>query len=169
MADQLYDWTFTSTGGTLEGSGTLTTGAADDGGYVLTGITGTIEDGPAGVTGPITGFTPGSGDDGVFAWDNIIYTGTPHVDNLGILFDADNQEVNIYSATGGCCDIVYPGAYPKGDIQAGSNNNFGGDAGTFAISAAPEPATWALLFLGVGMAGGALRMAKRRMVSPVAA
>jgi len=161
MAAQVYDWTFTSASGVLEGSGVLTTGTANGGGYDLTGITGTIDDVAAGVVGTITGFAPGGGDDGVFAWDNVVYTGTPHVDNLGILFDVGSQEANIYSATGGCCALVYAGAYPKGDVLAGSNNNFGGDSGTFAIAGVPEPATWALMFMGVGMAGGALRLARR--------
>jgi hypothetical protein len=32
----------------------------------------------------------------------------------------------------------------------------------FAISAAPEPSTWALMFLGVGLVGGALRLRSRQ-------
>jgi hypothetical protein len=31
----------------------------------------------------------------------------------------------------------------------------------FAVSSAPEPSTWALMFLGVGLAGGALRLRAR--------
>jgi hypothetical protein len=47
---------------------------------------------------------------------------------------------------------------------------FGAD-GTFdtiAVEAVPEPAAWALLLAGVGMAGGAMRMARRRQLAKAA-
>jgi PEP-CTERM motif len=43
-------------------------------------------------------------------------------------------------------------AYSTGNIQT---------AESFSISAAPEPATWGLMIIGVGMAGGALRAARK--------
>jgi hypothetical protein len=33
----------------------------------------------------------------------------------------------------------------------------------FAVSSAPEPSTWLLMFLGVGLVGGALRLGSRRL------
>ncbi len=165
-AAQVYDWTFTNTSNVVEASGTLTASTPDNGGFDVTALHGFVNDPTVGVDGPITSFTPGPGDDGIFAWDNVVYTSTPHLDNLGLLFDAGGQEVNIYNATGACCSIIYPGVFPNGDITAGSSNNYGGDAGTFNMTAVPEPATWALMLFGVGMVGAGLRMARRN--NPVA-
>jgi hypothetical protein len=47
--------------------------------------------------------------------------------------------------------------------DSNSADNFG--AITFDIAAAsgvPEPATWAMMLIGFGLAGGAMRSAKRR-------
>jgi hypothetical protein len=153
-AAQVYDWTFTNTlTGIVEGQGTLTTGAADGGGFDVTALTGSLDDPTIGVNAAISSFTPGSGNDGVFQWDNVVYTNsTPHLDNGGLLFDVGNQEINIYNLGGG---------FPNGDIAAGSSNNYGGDQGTFNISAVPEPASWAMVLLGVGLIGGGLRVARR--------
>jgi hypothetical protein len=165
MAAQVYDWTFTNVANGIEAYGTLTTGAAANGGYDVTALTGFVNDPTIGVDAAITGYSSAPGIDGSFAWDNIVYTtpGAAHLDNLGLLFDAGGQEVNIYNSIGPCCSAIYtPGSYPKGDITAGSNNNTGGDAGTFNISAAPEPATWAMMFMGIGMIGGALRYGRQK-------
>ena len=53
------------------------------------------------------------------------------------------------------------------------NETFGGNnAGVFldnvSVSAAPEPATWVMLLLGVGGVGAAMRMSKRRERSALA-
>jgi hypothetical protein len=47
---------------------------------------------------------------------------------------------------------------------------FGADGTLDSISfaAAPEPETWALLLAGLGMAGGAMRMARRRQLAKAA-
>jgi hypothetical protein len=161
-----YDWTFTNTAtGVVEGHGQLTTGAADGGGFDVTSLTGVLDDPTIGVNGGIFDFNPGAGNDGVFAWDNVVYTtpgpNQPYLDNLGLLFHVGGQEINIYNGTGGCCGIVYPGIYPNGDIAAGSSNNSGGDAGTFTLSV-PEPATWAMMLLGVTLIGAGLRLTRRQ-------
>jgi len=141
--DPGYDWTFTS-GGTTLGSGHLTTDGAGD---ILT-FEGTV------LGNMINGFTSGSGDDGVFEWDNTLYTTTPHTDYLGILFDAGGLEWNIYNGIDGSTT----GYDPNGDTLANSANNYGGSVGTFNITLVPEPATWAMLILGIGGVGFALRL-----------
>jgi hypothetical protein len=164
-AAQVFHWTFTDSANVIEGSGLLTTGAANNGGFDIVALSGFLNDPTVGVNGPVTGFTPGSGNDGVFAWDNIVYTtpGQAHLDNLGLLFQTSGQEINIYNSVGGCCSVVYPGAYPLGDVTAGSDNNYGGDRGTFNISAAPEPATWAMMLVGFGSLGALLRSRRKQV------
>lgn len=160
-----FDWTFTNTAnGVVEGQGTLTTGAANGLGFDVTALTGSLNDPTVGVSGAISNFNPGAGDDGIFAWDNVVYTtpGNAHLDNLGLLFDVGGQEINIYNATGGCCSVVYPGVYPNGDVAAGSSNNFGGDQGTFNLTAVPEPATWAMFLVGFGALGFTMRASRRK-------
>jgi hypothetical protein len=161
-AAKVYDWTFTNASNVVEGHGTLTATTADGGGFDVTALSGFVNDPTVGVDGPVTSFTAGSGNDGVFVWDNVVYTLAPFVDNLGIVVDAGGQEINIYNATGGCCSVVYPGGFPLGETLAGSSNNTGGDHGTFSLVAIPEPATWAMMLLGAGMIGGGLRMARRK-------
>ena len=158
MAAQNYDWTFTN-GATTIASGTLTTGAADNGGFDVTALSGNVIVSVDGVSGAITSFTPGSGNDGVFIWDNIVYpAATPHIDNPGLLFDVGSTEFNIYNSAGG---------FPNGDIIANANNNFGGSSGTFNLTAVPEPATWAMMLVGFGGLGVAMR-SRRKMATATA-
>jgi hypothetical protein len=146
-----YDWSFTSTDGTVLADGTLQADSLGD----VSSLTGNV-----GGYGPISSFTPGSGNDGTFQWDNIVYTSTtPHVDNGGLLFDAGGLEWNIYNGTG-----AGPTNYfPKGDTLANSSDNYGGTLGTFNISAVPEPSTWAMMILGFTGVGF---MAYRRQSKP---
>ena len=158
MAAQNYDWTFTDGGATIA-SGTLTTGAADGAGFDVTALTGNVGTAVDGVSGAITNFKPGSGDDGVFIWDNIVYpAATPHIDNPGLLFDVGSTEFNIYNSVGG---------FPNGDIIANATNNFGGIQGTFNLTAVPEPASWAMMLVGFGGLGVAMR-SRRKLATATA-
>jgi hypothetical protein len=159
LAAQNYDWTFTDASSTLIASGTLTTGAADNSGFDVTALSGNVIVPVDGVSGKITNFTPGSGDDGVFIWDNIVYpTAMPHIDNPGLLFDVGSIEFNIYNGAG---------AFPAGDIIANATDNFGGSQGTFNLTAVPEPASWAMMLVGFGGLGVAMR-SRRKMATATA-
>ena len=152
-----YDWTFTDTSSTTIASGTLTTGAADNGGLDVTALSGAVLVPVDGVQGTITSFTPGSGNDGVFIWDNIVYPATtPHVDNPGLLFQVSGIEFNIYNSAG---------APVLGDVIANSTNNFGGTQGTFNLTAVPEPASWAMMLVGFGGLGVAMRSRRKTAVA----
>lgn len=129
-----YDWSFTATGGAVLADGTL---QADDSTGDVLSFAGTVFG-----AGAVTSFTPGSGNDGVFQWDNVIDTAGPHVDYSGILFQTSSLEWNIYNN----------GGFPGGDVLANSSDNYGGTGGTFDL-VAPEPSTWAMMGLGFAFAG----------------
>ncbi len=142
--DSTYGWSFTSTGGTVLADGTLQADSTGD----VQSFAGTVVG-----FGPISSFTSGGGDDGVFEWDNVIVpTSTPHVDYYGIVFQADALEWNIYNGIAGSTTNYDP----NGDTLANSSNNYGGTVGTFNLTAVPEPSTWAMMlagFVAIGFAG----------------
>ncbi len=91
-------------------------------------------------------------------WQTIVdYTTTPGGDTThpsgdeGILVTVTG---NFDSAPGGHFDI----RAIDGDSAAGGND-FALD--NISVTAAPEPATWGLMILGVGMVGGALRFSRK--------
>jgi hypothetical protein len=149
----VYTWTLT---GANAGSGTISTGAADNGGYDITAIDGTI-DGVA-IAG-LLGGQPGSATYsplGAFVYDNILYPQASQVlDNWGILIAMDGVEGNIwgnFAGTGGY-------SYYLGDC--GGCYTVQSNADTFSLTGVllpteslpdiPEPATLSLL--GAGLFG----------------
>lgn len=167
----VYDWTLSGGGDT--GSGTLTTGAADGGGYDVLSFLGTIDGYAVALSGGQPGPT-GNGSPGPFYFDNIIYpalnSGTPNcaggktlLDGCGIAFTIDGGYGNIfdnYSGTG-------TGAYVYSIVAASSSNNL--DA-NFAITQVPEPSSLSLLVVmvaGFGLAGWRKSLLSVRQDRPV--
>jgi hypothetical protein len=69
-------------------------------------------------------------------------------------------QINSLNIGPGSYTLVVDGTvYSSADPEAEGTISFEGTAAT--ISAAPEPTTWVLMFVGIGFAGGALRMRKR--------
>lgn len=132
---------------TLDAMGTITTSdtAGLSGGFDVLGITGTVN----GST--ITGVQEPT----AYYGDNILYTGTPHVDYSGIVFDAGSTVYKIYHTTSYYLYNATSGAFP-------------GTSGRFGItplasgSAVPEPATWAMLAGGLALIGVGARSSRRR-------
>ena len=153
-----YLFNFSGTGffgGSLNGSGTLTT---DDQSFVnalngqtaqmITGITGTFN-GSA-----ITGLAPG-----VFGANNLFYlTGPFFVDGSGLAFTtASGVSANLFVTNGTNYRVNTQGAgLLTGLVTARA---------TAATAAVPEPGTWATMMLGFGAIGFALR---RRRTVPTA-
>ena len=93
--------------------------------------------------------------DGLFYYDNEVFpAANPVVDNDGLLFNTTAEEINIYSNG--------PSAYADAKASGGSYTDFG-TAGTFSISAVPEPSTWLLMIAGIGGIGLMLRRPKRSL------
>jgi hypothetical protein len=178
---KVYDWSFYDTSGDLVASGSLTTGSAvtvdiPSAQTVLPVLsaTGSIlgVDGFQAETFSLYGtYTTPLGFDsipgGSQTYDNAVYVNTPHVDGNGLEFTGNTSGdfFNIYNNvnTGG----YTPGNYPQADVlwnNVGTTTN-----GTFDISAIPEPATWAMMLLGVAMIGAGLRIARRKQRMALAA
>lgn len=54
-------------------------------------------------------------------------------------------------------------------VPDGGAPSYGNEITNVVLSAAPEPASWAMVLLGVGMVGGGLRMARRKNAVALAA
>ena len=137
---------FSFTGSGQTGSGTLTT--ADplaQGGTPITGITG-LFNGSA-----ITGLQGSFGNP-----DNLFYFADP----IKLSFDG----VSFTSASGAVANLYYSTARDSYRLFASANGT-GEDSDFYAVEATfaplaggvPEPGVWALMLLGFGMLGGALR------------
>jgi hypothetical protein len=80
---------------------------------------------------------------------------------------------------GGYNQVYTPASYSQGFVKygfyvdttsastlnftdIGTQDNVGSLLADVSVSAAPEPATWALMFFGVALAGGALRLSRQR-------
>ena len=87
---------------------------------------------------------------GYFAFDDLVLpTQNPQITNGGLLFDIAGAEVNLFSNGPGPANTqLY--------VNTGANNY-----GRLTLSAAPEPAAWTLMLLGIGGLGAALRSARR--------
>jgi hypothetical protein len=130
------------------------------GGYDVTSIAGTVT-GFLGVEA-ITTLVPNPTPPGLtyccgFNFDNVFYAPPAAPFDLGgILFSTASRNYNLYVAQG----VARLGTYvaPQLTLQ-----NLRDVSGALSVTAAPEPATWALMVLGFGSAGLAMRSRRRRL------
>jgi hypothetical protein len=153
---ETFDWSYTD--GTVSGRGQLTTGAADAanlaGGFDVTAFTGVLTGSAPGV-GTITSLA-GINPPG-FSTDNVVAPFAAQgaiLDIYGIGFDVGGNVWNFWGNGLGTPDSAY--------TYAGYD---GRGLGTFTISA-PEPVAWALMLIGVGSVGVALR-SRRKAIAAV--
>jgi hypothetical protein len=150
-----YSWTYS--GGSDSGSGTLTTTALSGGQATILGVSGTFNGDS--ITGLLSTDTCCSAP----ANDNILYyPATPYLDvqGIGFGFMAGAEDVNIYFCGAGC--TLGSGYSVLSAPAAGAPNGFTltSQDGAFNITPTPEPATLALL--GSGFFG--LFVARRKRV-----
>ena len=121
--NNLYGFTFTGFDNTFTATGQLTVGTSLDavGGYDVTGITGSVV-GPNGGAisslinnpdNPQEAISP----DGVWEYDNVLYTGSnPLLDLGGILFTSNGYEYNLYYDNGNyILETLNPQDYLNGE------------------------------------------------------
>jgi hypothetical protein len=145
-----YVWDFADASYTA--SGTLQTNASNE---VVSG--GGVVNGPS-ANDTLTLFpnpTPGvtsTSPDGHWTYDNVV-----PVDFSGLLFSGiANPFYNVFANGGG-------GSLGISFADGGTYNNNNAIIGTLSVTAVPEPATWAMTLLGVGMIGAGLRLSRRNV------
>jgi hypothetical protein len=130
------------------------------GSYDVTAILGGQVDGDA-----ITGLTPNSNapnamisGDGKFIFDNNVSPFVaPWVSSPGLLFTSATAEYNLFSNSATDYELL--------KVQGG--NYVADSRGTLSVTSVPEPASWALMIVGFGLAGATMRA--RRRLQPVRA
>jgi PEP-CTERM motif len=156
-------FSFTSNDGADSASGTLQASANGDGTYTATSGTitsfGSVTDNGSGVlVADAAAPAPSLSPSGFFIYDDQLLPGqNPLITNNGLEFAVGGAEINIFSNGAG------PGTYQL------YNNNGNNVLGDFALTAGavPEPANWALMLVGFGSMGVAMR-SRRRTVAATA-
>lgn len=123
-------------------------------GYDITGISGDIDgDMITSLTlNPNQPFTATSAD-GLFNYDDVWFSGMPHLSNGGVLGTLmSGLEFNFFSDNADTYELYLA------DGRTYTANSIG-----TAFGAVPEPATWALMIAGFGLAGMSLR--RRQLIT----
>ena len=156
----VWDFSFSDTVGN-SGMGQFTTGPAESSPpadcpnppgayYTVTGITGEVDN------NEITGLSQYADS------DQLLFPAAPHVDVWGISFYTTNDQYNIY-------EWGIPGPIGTWLLDANvdpAGLGWNGNPTSFTLTAVPEPGSWPLMIIGVGLAGASLR---RRAATAVAA
>jgi len=157
-----YDFTFVGTNFSIT-DGVFTTGAENaDGSYKITSASGDLtsmdSSQPSGLFSLYPGAANGSGSalstsDGLYTYSNVYTPGNKSFNDAGLMIEGAEFEANLYngvnanySACSADCLSAPGGAFYNP-----------GDLGVVTITAVSEPAAWALMLTGFGLAGLALR------------
>jgi hypothetical protein len=144
------------------------------GGYDVLTLSGDV-DGDT-VTGLITNPSqpfPAYSADGLFIFDNVIWTSAPNISGPGLFFAAaSGNEYNLFSDNASTYELYRARSgvgyldHSAGGIGATlvpvrlAANDFGGPGG-----AVPEPAVWSMMILGFGAVGAMLRHRRAAFVT----
>ncbi len=164
-------FTYAGDGGLNGASGTLDATANGDGTYTatsgtITGFGPSYADGVGGAMGMLIANPNAPAQStspmGAFYYDDQAMPGqNPSITNGGLLFSVGGYEVNIFS-NGPGPDTYTLQSYTSGTgYTAAANGNFA----LTEVGSVPEPATWALMLVGFGLAGGAYRASRKRALA----
>jgi hypothetical protein len=147
-----FNFNFSGSGifGPLTGSGTFAVADAPvspgSSAYQITGITGLFNG------SQITGLLPG-----FLGANDYYYKSTPFVDASGVSFStASGKSVNLFNQSSNGQYRVNTAPFDTGFVTASSSQ---------AQAAVPEPTTWAMMIVGLGLVGGVMRKVRRDCAS----
>jgi hypothetical protein len=155
-----YDFTLLDNNGvTIDASGVLTLT-----GDVIDSITGSIN-GYGAITGLIPDpNSPNANTQGNIIYDNLFDPSVPGLDYYGIFVStASGTNINLYNLDS------YGSNVPDNTATVYDDNaNTYVANGTFSVGIAgvPEPTGWALMLVGVGLAGATVRTSPKRALAP---
>ncbi len=150
---RVYDLSYTVTGVgpvdlVLTTQNNLSQGAYGDLGYQVIGISGT-RNGVA-VTGLSTAYSA----------DNYVFTSSPNLDYAGLSYDTGSSAFGLFWGNAPRSRAA-PGSYGEcyaSGCNFGVANTYNGVTGlTLSPVGVPEPASWALMLIGVAGLGAAMR------------
>lgn len=125
------------------------------GGYDILSASGTV-DGVAILGLKPNPNQPNSTADGAFIYDNVLYTSGFALDGPGLVVTTPALELNF-----GYDGIAYYAISWDGSTHLNSHGqptpNYRSSYGTASLGAVPEPASWAMMVGGFGLAGVAMR------------
>ena len=151
----------TSASGTITTAGTNPSGSFFTPSTLITGLTG-VFNGSAitalltpGTFYKTTGIFGSPGNDNILYYPTTqVFNGLPtYLDRYGLAFSTASQNVNIFFGLGGYGTVTQTGTGPV-------TSAVGGNFSVTPLAAVPEPATWAMMTLGFGAVGFAMRRKK---------
>jgi hypothetical protein len=163
---EIYDFTFVGATYTIEYGHFATSGPMNgDGTFNITSANGLLVSANLALPqGPLS-LTPGNGEsvstaDSQENYSNLYTPGAPSFAFNGLELQGTGLEINLYNAVNSGYE-----ACTSSDclsvVEAGGALYNPGDLGVVSISA-PEPRTWGLMLLGVGLLGGLMRYRRAR-------
>lgn len=152
MAANATMWTFSYNGTGASANGTLATGSnLGDGSYLITGISGDLNGQPIlslAAPNTISGYV----------WDNLLFPAGPQfVDTGGFVFQTASGYFNVCSNQAPLIASCGSGGTQEFNMQTGAMTGI-----DMTVSQVPEPGTFALLGLGLGLIGISLGLSRRR-------
>jgi len=156
-----YDFTVTDNSGLVASGDFNTNGGEVD--SLMGSVVGSVFTGELGsMTLVANPAFPGSTDNGVFIYDNA-YDGSvgsdlsKGFDLSGLLFTVGGVQYNLFNNTYGT-----PGGYV---LYASVGGGYTTDTVNFSATEVPEPAAWALMLIGFGGLGAAMRASRKKAIA----